>query len=199
MKTTMLNDTVIKSQNFAKPERLVVGLHGSGGSGGDFSEIGETFLSKQLDNTVFLFPDAPQWFNLVETSDCNLKNLDPMSPLLYEYIQDSIKKYGCNNVNVIGFSQGAILAYEMLYWSGISKIIAYSGLFVVREGVKISSNAEVLIIHSDDDNVSPYEEAIFSKEQLDKLQVKNQLKTYHNLGHSISADGWSYGMEFLKG
>ncbi|MDR2667207.1 MAG: hypothetical protein LBB34_03835 [Holosporales bacterium] len=206
----MLNSITIRSQNFTDPERLVVILHGYGTSGGDFAEVGKIFLSKQLDNTVFLFPDAPyecghggcgkQWFDLSEMSYSELRNgLDLVSPILYDYIKNSIVEHGCSNVNLIGFSQGAILAFEMLYYHGISKIVAYSGIFAIKENSQSLSNAEVLIVHSDDDEVVPYKNATLAKENLDTLRIKSRIKTCHNIGHTISVEGWTTGVAFLKG
>lgn len=56
---TLNNNYTIKSKNFKSLRRLVITLHGYGTSGEDFAKVGEIYLSQKLDDTVFLFPDAP--------------------------------------------------------------------------------------------------------------------------------------------
>ena len=206
----MIKDSkVIKSKNFKKAEKIVITLHGYGTSGNDFAEVGEIFLSKSMDNTVFLFPDAPhfcdsgfgkQWFVLDTMTYEELRiGLDEIAPALDEYIKSVSKKFDCDNINLMGFSQGAITCFEMLYYPNISKIVAYSGLFASSKNKEIiSKNASVLIVHSDDDEVVPYKNAILSKNELDALNIKNEMFTCHGIGHSISIKGWNAGIEFLK-
>ena len=198
----------IKSDSFKKAEKIVIVLHGYGTSGDDFAKVGKVFLSKKLDNTVFLFPDAPencaagfgkQWFKLDKMDYEELRSgLDKAAPLLHNYIESNSKEYNCDNINLIGFSQGAIMALEMIYYPGIKKIIAYSGLFAISKNKNIASNPDILIIHSDDDEVVPYNNAKVAQENLTALGTNSKLKTCHNIGHSISLEGWTWGIEFLK-
>jgi phospholipase/carboxylesterase len=209
------NAKVIKSEIFKKADRILVTLHGYGSCGNDFAEVGEIFLAKQLDNTIFLFPDAPynceigfgkQWFPLNKwTSSDKIsyeelrKGLNQIGPILHNYLVNSSQKYECKNINLIGFSQGTILALEMLYYPGITKIIGYSGAFAMpKEKPILSNKADVLIVHSDDDAVVPYSNATSAQKNLTSLGIKSELKTYHNIGHSISLEGWQYGIEFLR-
>lgn len=209
----LTTEKVIKSEKFEKAERIVIVLHGYGSSGKDFAEVGEIFLSKKLDNTVFLFPDAPhecrnahfpgegrEWFPLSQklTIDEIRDGLDKSAPILNDYIESSSKKYNCNNVNLIGFSQGSIMALEMLYYPNISKIVAYSGIFAMPEKKEKISNPDVLIVHSNDDEVVPYNNAISAEENLKSIGVRAELKTCQNIGHSISLEGWDWCVEFLK-
>lgn len=206
----MLNNKhIIKSKNFDHLERIIITLHGYGTSGEDFAKVGEIFLSKKLDNTIFLFPDAPydcacgtgkEWFDLEEISQKSLRSgLDNTGPILAEYIEEESKKYECTNINLIGFSQGSIMALEMIYCPYIVKILAYSGLFVPCPEKTIKSNAKVLLIHSDDDSVVPYQNALNAKEDLEKSGLNNvKLQTCHNIGHSISLEGWNWGVDFLS-
>ena len=205
----MIKDSkIIKSKNFEKVEKIVITLHGYGTSGNDFAEVGEIFLSKAMDNTVFLFPDAPypcdsgfgkQWFTLDTMTYEELRSgLEMIAPILEEYINSASKKFDCDNINLMGFSQGAITCFEMLYNTNISKIVSYSGLFAAPKNREIKSkDTSVLIVHSDDDEVVPYKNAILSKNELDALNIKNEIFICHGIGHSISIEGWNAGVKFL--
>ncbi len=206
----MLNNKyIIKSEKFDFLERVIITLHGYGTSGEDFAEVGKIFLSKKINNTIFLFPDAPydcacgtgkEWFALDEISPESLRRgLDSSGPILANYIKEISNEYKCNNINLIGFSQGSMMALEMIYYPYVSKILAYSGLFVPHPEKEIKSIAKVLLLHSDDDPVVPYKNAINSKDELKQNGIDDViLKTCHNIGHSISLEGWSYGADFLS-
>ncbi|MDR1391012.1 MAG: prolyl oligopeptidase family serine peptidase [Holosporales bacterium] len=202
------NNFVIKSEKFEKLERVLITLHGYGASGEDFAQIGEGFLSKKLSNTVFLFPDAPrscpigsgkQWFDLDKMTYDELRmGLDESGPVLYEYIKSVLEEYNCTNINLAGFSQGAIMAFEMLYYPGITKILAYSGIFVPPKEKTILSNASVLIVHGEDDDVVPYKNAPWGYQNLKKLGVNVELRNFNDIGHSVSIEGWNCGINFLN-
>lgn len=202
------NSRVVKSKNFNETKRIVVLLHGYGTSGEDFAKVGDTLLSKILDDTVFLFPDAPyqceagvgrKWFNLNTMSFEELRSgLEASAPLVYEFVQKAAEEYRCKDISVIGFSQGAMLAFEMLYYPGISKIIPYSGIFAFAQDKAIKSKADVLIVHSYDDFVVPYKNAELAMENLEILGLNRKVITCHDIGHSISIEGWEDGMSFIR-
>ncbi|MDR1365301.1 MAG: alpha/beta fold hydrolase [Holosporales bacterium] len=201
------NYEIVRSEEFDKPERIAVILHGYGSTGGDFAEVGKLYLSKALENTVFVFPDAPyecdgqggrRWFTLNKMTYEELRDgLDDVAAHVHQFILNISQEYDCNDVSVSGFSQGAMVALEMGYYSGISKIIAYSGMFVTNASGKYDTNTEVLIAHSDDDMVIPYQNATAAVRLLTSSGVSVTLKTCHNIGHTISVDGWNAGIEFL--
>lgn len=198
---------VLKSEDFEKVERLIITLHGYGTSGEDFAEVGELYLSKQIKNAVFLYPDAPekceagfgsQWFTLNDLSlDGIRQGLDRIAPILENYITEKKLEYGCENVNLIGFSQGSITALEMIHHTNVSKIVAYSGLFVPGSLPPVSS-PDVLLVHSIDDPVVPYTNAENAQGTLSDLDINVKLKTYDQIGHSISYEGWECGVRFLN-
>ena len=199
---------IIKSEKFAEAEKLIITLHGYGTSGLDFAEVGKIFLAKKIENAVFLFPDAPkrceagfggyQWFDLDELSHEAMKQgLAKVAPVLKEYIESMSREYNCDNIYLIGFSQGTITAFEMMYHTKISKILAYSGLFV-NHSDDLVSKSEVLLVHSSDDPVVPYKNALDARRDLSKLGLTVALESYNNIGHSISLEGWETGIKFLN-
>ena len=203
------SEIIIKSNNFNKLDRIVIFLHGYGSSGKDFLEIANVFLASKLDNTIFLFPDAPfncgivcgkKWFPLEKISYEYLRaGLDTAAPILAEYINDVVAEYGCNNVNLIGFSQGGAMCLEALFHSNISKIIAYSGIYAPTKNKNIiNDKAKVLLVHCVDDEIVPYSNVTVAKECLSEFNIEPQIVTCCGIGHSISFEGWNAGVEFLK-
>jgi phospholipase/carboxylesterase len=205
----MLKSQISKSSRFRETKKVVITLHGYGTGGADFAEAVTSLFSQRLDDTVFLFPDAPyrcdmfefghQWFKLSDMSYAELREgLDTVSPILREYIEDVSREYSCMDISLIGFSQGAILALEMMMHTDISNVVAYSGMFVSSSGQVPKIKTEILIVHSEDDVVVPYSNAVEAKENLAALGLRPNLFTCRGIGHSISHDGWEAGIQFLK-
>ncbi|MDR3031463.1 MAG: hypothetical protein LBU35_03715 [Holosporales bacterium] len=205
----MHDSKILKSKNFDYVEKLIIALHGYGSCGEEFYDATKVFIPDNLKNAIFLFPNGPipcdigmgyQWFHLEDMSYEELRaGLELIAPIVCEYIGNISKEYACNNINLIGFSQGAITCFEILYYISISKIIAYSGLFAAPKNKDtFSKNTSVLIIHSNDDMVVPYKNAKLAQESLDILGINSKIMTCNNIGHSISETGWKSGFDFLN-
>ena len=205
-----MNDITMKSAHFERMDKLVIILHGYGNSGSDYIKIGKTFLTPSVDNAIFLFPDAPnpcetwtgrQWFPL---SLDNMgfeeirKGLDYSAPNLCKYIETKSLEFRCDNVYLVGISQGAIMALEMMYYTKISKILVCCGLFAPNAYRKNVSTPEILLVHSVDDNVIPYERALQAKSVLEQLGLNASLHTCYNTRHKVSKEGWEIGATFLN-
>lgn len=206
---TLTTDAVLKSKVFEETEQLCIFLHGFGTRGRDFSEAVEFFMPDDLKNTVFLFPNGPfecqigedfEWFSLADVSYDGLrKGLEMAGPKVFDYIQQASKKYHCSNINLLGFSQGTIMSFEMLFYLEISKIVAFSGLFAAPfEKQIISKDSKVLIVHSDDDEVVPYKNVKLTKDNLSSFGISSTVFECSKIGHSISTDGWQAAFSFLK-
>lgn len=208
MAMRMLKNKIVKSDNFKKADKLIVTLHGYGTCGDDFAEVGEIFLRRKIDNAVFIFPDAPekcdagfgrQWFRLDKLDFEELHTgLLKTAPILKNFIEAQIREFRCGNIYLIGFSQGAIMALEMMFHMAISKIISYSGLFCFSQKSQLVSKPDVLLVHSVDDPVVPYKNALNAKSSLENLEIPVSLETYYSIGHSISVEAWECGVDFLK-
>ncbi|MDR1488129.1 MAG: prolyl oligopeptidase family serine peptidase [Holosporales bacterium] len=209
-----------KSKKFEKAKRIVIILHGYGASGTDFLPL-YNYMKTAIDDAVFLLPDAPhpcdqtagfggrQWFHLDE--DMSYKNirdgLDTSGKELFENIvimRESFEEYGDSipfeNIAIMGFSQGAMLAFEMIYYANFSHIIPYSGLFAVKprphDRTEYTNN-KILIVHGDDDVNVPYSNMKHASKNLSEMGVYNEMYTCHNIGHSISEDGLKHGVQFI--
>ena len=206
------NNIIIKSANFNKTNsnKLIVFLHGYGSNGLDFEPIADLF-SKKLTNTVVCVPDAPfecamshsgrEWFPLSDNSlQEDIANGPALiEPFLTEYIHDLQAEYHCNEINLLGFSQGAILSLAMLYYMNISKIVAFSGLFHPQKNMDIvAPNAKILLVHGDEDDVVPYSNASLTMSSLQALKIQSQLITCKGVGHTISMQYIDQCIKFLK-
>jgi phospholipase/carboxylesterase len=206
----ILPSKALLSDKFHTAKKIIITFHGYGATGDDFLEVGEILFTKRFEDTVFLFPDAiyecdigfgRQWFALEKTSYKHLqRSLEEASPIVFQYIQAVEDEYNCKDINLIGFSQGAMIALDMIhYCRNISKIVAYAGAIVAnKNGSVCASNANVLLIHSNDDQIVPYKNALLAQKYLDSYNIKNDLLTFSGIQHSISVDGWEYGIKFLN-
>jgi phospholipase/carboxylesterase len=193
-------------------DRAVIVLHGYGASGSDFVDPMKYTMAKILRNTIFVLPEAfhrcdlgfgRQWFSFPDniTYGALRKSLDEVCPLLFEKIISKVAdeyEIPFSNINIMGFSQGAILAFEMLYFANFSHIIAYSGLFACDSKRPVShKDNRVLIIHGDDDTVVPYSNMKMSSESLGIIGIEHKTHTLRGVGHFITEEGYQKGAEFI--
>jgi phospholipase/carboxylesterase len=208
-------DCQYKSEKFRKLERLIVTLHGYGFEGSDFVAPVMQSFGKEISNTLFLFPDAPidcgeqfddgkKWFNLskdVSSYEEITVGLGIAAPQLFnDVIENASVEYSVpyENIDIIGFSQGAMLAFDMIYYANFGHIIAYSGIFVPRlENTRFLNN-RVFIVHGDEDPVIDYKYLSISAKKLTLMGVENKTFICHGAGHMISYDGLQKGVEFIK-
>lgn len=205
------SDNVLTSVDFDHAENVVVFLHGYGSCWEFFPESHKSYFAKELKNTVICAPNAPfvcdagrgfQWFKLRDMSYQEIRRgLDTVATMLSDYIEDLSNTYECDSINVVGFSQGAMLSFETLYHSDkVKKIVAYAGMFVPAPNKPIAAkSAKVLIVHSMDDQSVPYINANLAKDNLEAAGIPSQIVTCDGIGHSISVDGLEAGARFITG
>lgn len=200
---------LIKSPDFQRVKKIIIFLHGYGANGNDFADIAQ-YIVEKMSNTIVLMLDAPfecsafsygrEWFPLSDDSLMeDIENgINLIAPMLKSYIDSVKEEYYCENVVLIGFSQGAILSLSMLYYSTISKIVAFSGLFHVKNNLQIISSAEILIVHGDEDTVVPYKNAIHAIKNLTKFKLNAKLITCKGVEHTISMQYIDDCVQFLQ-
>ncbi len=208
-----MNSIEMRSKNFESVEKIVVTFHGYGTSGADFAEVGELLLVHKIDNAIFAFPDAPhmcsrpnfgiqgfEWFPLKnEITKEDVRNgLDMAAPVVAKYLESLKCKYGCSELVVMGFSQGAMMALEMMYHVEVSKIVAFSGLFEENPTKLLAARPNIYIVHSMDDDVVPFKNAEKSKDMLERMRLQTMMFIENDIGHSISENGWSAAIRFIK-
>ena len=210
----ILPDYTIKSDKQTK--RLVVLLHGYGSNGADLLEIGH-FLSPSLPLTTFISPNAPQtwdmgpfgyqWFGLSDVDPLNpmrmRSGLDRAVPELKKFLEEQLALHNLtsNQLILIGFSQGGILAMDMIFhMPGLGGVISYAGALYPPE--KIPSHTQpyppVLLVHGTLDTVVPYASMEAARQTLSNLGVDVMTQSCQGLGHSIDVKGLHRGLDFLQ-
>ncbi|MDR1234023.1 MAG: hypothetical protein LBJ92_02675 [Holosporales bacterium] len=209
MMMILRSSKVFQSMNFGGCKKIVILLHGYGSNGEAFASTAHMFWSQRLDDTLFIAPNAPfdcdagygfQWFKLNDFSYDELRTgLESVAQQLKEYIENIAQEYNCHDINLVGFSQGAIMSFEMLFHTKISRIISYSGMFAPPTAANIVDHTtRIMLVHSDDDQSVPYANVALSKASLEHFRIIPEIMTCNGIGHTISADGWDAGAKFLK-
>ena len=198
----------LRSKSFGNLEAVTIMLHGYGDSAENFRQIGEYF-SDLVPNRIILIPNAIidlsygyAWFHINDLSNINgpamsdgVKKLDK---IVADYIEEVCKTYNCQNIEVVGFSQGAMLAMRTIYLSKyVKRVLASSGIFYVSEDANIlSADAKVLITHGKNDNVVPCKYCTEAYDNFKKLGMNVELVT-GDYGHTCDGllDGitWFFG------
>lgn len=109
--------------------------------------------------------------------------------LLEDLIADLVEKrpIDADNVNLFGFSQGAVLSYALgLNTNKVKNVLAISGY--LEEGLinkKPHSHTKFFISHGLADPVIPFQWAERAKIYLDNINVDHRFKSYP-VGHTIA-------------
>lgn len=211
MKNVMIQPNyIVPSQKSC--QQLVIFLHGYGSSGADLIELGH-FWSSTLSECTFISPNAPhkweggpfgfQWFGLKDMDFLHMRRgLESAAPALAEFIYSQARHYSLptEQIALVGFSQGAILAFEMLYHiPKLAGIIGYAGAFYKNERMDVGKNPPpVLLVHGTQDNVVPFSYMTTAENSLRSMGVPVETETCLGLAHSIDPKGLRRGLGFLK-
>jgi len=178
-----------------KTEKLpvIILLHGYGSNESDLISLGTNLSKSSLIISVRapmpISENAFQWFPIGKDADAT-----ESTRLLAAFIPEIVKKHKADpkNVTLIGFSQGAMMCYQIgLRHPELVKAIApLSGRILPTLKAKIKpgtnlKNLKVFIAHGDADNRVPYAEAVAAEVYLKTLKNNPEFKTYKNLQHSI--------------
>jgi phospholipase/carboxylesterase len=196
-----------------KPKKAVVFLHGYGANGKDLLSVGQIWRN-ELGSVAFIAPNAPhpfemnpnfgfQWFGIQDFSPLNVrKGIDFARPKLLKILDNILLNLNLEpkDMFLVGFSQGTIMALEMLYvMDNLAGIIGYSGAFYPKkdQGV-LSIDTKILLVHGTADNVVPYPAMNYAYSELKKLDMDVKTYTCQNLAHSINQAGILQGLDFVK-
>lgn len=193
-------------------QKLVVFLHGYGSNGDDLIEIAKIW-EPSLPNTAFFSPNAIeksevnpfggyQWFGLNDFNPTNVRaGLDKARPHTNRFLKRLLTEYRLlpSDLIIIGFSQGAMLALDMIYSiARLGGVIGYSGAFYPPTSGTPLSSVPVLLVHGTADLVVPYASLQFAQTQLRKANINVMTQTCPGLGHSIDEAGLMAGLDFIK-
>jgi|TARA_B100000787_G_C16171775_1_gene286895 phospholipase/carboxylesterase len=183
--------------------KVVLFLHGYGANGSDL--IGLSDHINNDDNSIsFESPNAPescplnyfgyQWFSLADrTPEEIYSGLKISYNYLVKILDDLIVKYNTNheNIVIIGFSQGAMLAsyYGLTSQFKMGGIISLSGALPKKILDDISSlnvSQKFFIFHGKSDSVVPSERSQQLYNFLSLKKIKSNLIIEENCDHEIS-------------
>lgn len=209
---SVLYNHIYQSSKSGRIEKLVVFIHGYGASGDNLLGIA-SYWQDLLPPTLFVAPNAPesceinqlgyQWFGLPDLSPLNIRSgLDRAGPIFANYLQNLMTIYQLSpqDVALVGFSQGAMLALETVFLiPNLAGVIGYSGLFLPPKNVlSTPPKTKIFLAHGTFDAIVPYTALLHAEPALKSYGLSVQSHTCHGLDHSISEEGIKLGGEFLK-
>lgn len=179
----------------------IILLHGYGSNEADLFALKDflppAYLIISARAPRSLSDNAWQWFRMENKNgarEAQQADVTESSRLLKAFIGEISQKYKTDAVTVIGFSQGAMMAYEIgLTAPGLLQgIVPLSGRVFpwLKNGTKTSAKLQqlrVFIGHGDADDRVPYAEAISADAFLKTIKMAPVFKTYRGLQHSINA------------
>lgn len=193
---------------------LLLLLHGYGSNEEDLfsfaSELPENYYIISARAPYPLPPYGNAWYAIDFDANMNKFSNDEQAiesrDLIVTFIDELLEKYPIdkNNVNLIGFSQGAILSYAIAlsYPEKINKVVALSGYFnqnIMKDGYENNdfSRLKFFVSHGSVDQVIPVDWARKNPEVLNLLNVKNEYHEY-NVGHGVAPQNFFDFKRFLE-
>jgi phospholipase/carboxylesterase len=186
-----------------KPTFLL--LHGTGGTESDFLPIAE-----KIDNTASILGvrgnvlenGMPRFFRRLAEGVFDEQDLIYRTKELYEFLDESVKKYGFNRKNIvaIGYSNGANIAGSLLfhYQDALRGAILHHPM-VPRSGIELPhlSGIQVFISAGRNDPLCPPEESIELQTLLEKSHANVQVH-WENNGHYLTSTEVNAAAEWCK-
>jgi phospholipase/carboxylesterase len=205
--TTLLTDLPLKylavepkGSNSSTPRPMIIFLHGYGSNEADLFELKQEFSPNYIYLSVqapmMLAPGSYQWYGLQPAEQTQVAgNVLKHAKTLEDFISGAAKKYHtvADQVILVGFSQGAIMSYELAlqHPQSVKGIVALSGkiLAPLKEKLKPGldlNGLSVFIGHGTLDDRVYYREATEALALLEKTSIKPAFHSYQKMGHSIN-------------
>ncbi len=200
----MLNKRLHKiyklSKNKSTKQPLIVLIHGYGSNENDlFSFNG--FLDENLNIVAYratkeLYQNMYAWYDIYFEN--NVKSFDEKTAiqsakLITEEIKLFCNEFNCdeNRITLIGFSQGAILGYSILFLNPnlLKNLVALSGYVEekILDNNDIKTNTSIYISHGYNDETIPYDDSRKTLQLLDSKKIKYDFFEF-NQGHGVSQE-----------
>jgi phospholipase/carboxylesterase len=179
---------------------MIIFLHGYGSNESDLFELQQEFSSEYIYLSVqapmMLAPGSYQWYGLQPSEQSQVAdNVLKHSKLLEDFITAAVRKYHthADKVFLIGFSQGAIMSYELAlqHPKNVRGIAALSGKILAPLKEKITPGLDlkglsVFIGHGTMDDRVYFKEANEAHALLEKTSITPAFHSYQKMGHSIN-------------
>jgi phospholipase/carboxylesterase len=195
----------------------VVFVHGYGANGADLLGLAEP-LAPHLPHTVFVAPDAPepclgnpfgfQWFPVPwldgSSPEAAAEGLARSSVDLNAFLDARLADEGLADqaMALVGFSQGSMMSLHIAprRARAVAAVVAFSGRLLVPETLEAETlvRPPVLLLHGDQDPVVPFEDMALAGDALVGAGFETYGHVMEDAGHSISPDGLSAALGFLK-
>lgn len=187
------------SEKTAKPP-VVILLHGYGSNELDLFELKSIFPK----NYLVISARAPypvgtqgyQWFSIGEANKSG--EIEHSRTLVVKFISEITSKYKADREHVVlmGFSQGAMMSYEvgLLNPGLVSGIAPLSGRLFghLKQDIKASSpqlkKLKIFIAHGTADERIKFAEGKAANDYLKSIGLNPEFHEYPGMGHSISND-----------
>ena len=210
----IFNTTSLFPLSNNNPKQIIILCHGYGGDGEDISALANNW-QRFLPDSIFLSPDAPeictvnsegyQWFDLSKEDDEIILEKSLIAEKKLNIFLDQVLnnfQLEARNLAMVGFSQGCMMVIQtaLKRKDQINCLIGYSGKIINIEHLsnQIVSKPKIFLMHGDRDTIVPPSYLLEAKEFLNQHNLKIKTKIFKNLEHSISIEGSSDGLKFLR-
>lgn len=197
-----------------KVKKIVILSHGYGADCKDLMSIAEHW-KRFLPDCLFVCPNAPtvcqinpsgyEWFDLMQTSQEKiLQEFQDLLKKFNQFIDTLLEEHNLQKKDLflMGFSQGTMMSLQIAlsYHEPIAGVLGYSGKIFDISFLenKIFSKPPIILFHGNVDNIIPLEDMYNTYEFLKKNSFKVENKVFVNCGHSITPEGLSLGLNFIK-
>ena len=202
METGIFNYLIQQPKEIQEKNPLIILIHGYGSNEEDLF----SFAPELPENAFIVSVQAPYqvppygfaWYAISFDANMNKFSDDTQAvksrDLLVQFIDELCTKYPIDqkDVNLIGFSQGAILSYALAvtYPEKVNKVVALSGYFNAdimqpKADLTVYDHLKIFGSHGTVDQVIPVEWARKSADLLKPYAISFQYKEYP-VGHGVA-------------
>ena len=214
METGIFNYLIQQPKEIQEKNPLIILIHGYGSNEEDLF----SFAPELPENAFIVSVQAPYqvppygfaWYAISFDADMNKFSDDAQAiksrDLLVEFIDELCVKYPIDqkDVNIIGFSQGAILSYALAvtYPEKVNKVVALSGYFNAdimqpKADLSVYNHLKIFGSHGTVDQVIPVEWARKASELLKSYAISFEYKEYP-VGHGVAPQNFYDLKAFLE-
>ncbi len=186
---------------------LIMFLHGYGSDGQDLKDLIQFF---PYQDAAYYAPNALevceemqgvyQWFSMRDRSPISIAHeLRRVKPIMVDMIEKKLLELNIpiENLILIGFSQGAMLANYLASYLKIAASISFSGGLIMPDDIK-EIYSPICIIHGSEDEVVPIGYGRMAFEYLKNIDADCGFIEVPNLKHTIDISGINYAKEFIE-
>lgn len=214
METGIFNYLIQQPKEIQEKNPLIILIHGYGSNEEDLF----SFAPELPENAFIVSVQAPYqvppygfaWYAISFDADMNKFSDDTQAvksrDLLVQFIDELCTKYPIDqkDVNLIGFSQGAILSYALAvtYPEKVNKVVALSGYFNAdimqpKADLSVYNHLKIFGSHGTVDQVIPVEWARKASELLKSYAISFEYKEYP-VGHGVAPQNFYDLKAFLE-